>query len=297
MSEPQLHSFSTSRSVPVKPGPDDTHDEDQTIIQQDTAGVDEAQDVEIEDAEVDAGDDTTENMEEEIRPDDNMHKDEEEDEEEDEDDQAESTTLENGSTVDAPEEIRDDEAEEEELSGTTSLQLSKIKKIFKTDPEHTGASEAAVFTTAIATELFIQYFTEQASLNAKTEKRKKLQYHDFAAAVSNLDNLNFLGDLVPKTFSLQKLVEQDRARLPKKATATKDTAPKELAKGQKVLNFSRKILDTESSDVTREGTAELEEIEEIPATANEQQAQGTTPATSIAALVEDEQDEDVVMLE
>lgn len=286
MSEPQLHSFNTSRRAHTIPTGDDTHDEDQTIIQNEgAAGVDETQDVDVEDADInpkqmepctadntaaksndkeDAGDETTENADQardQIRPDDNA-------------DEVEADIT----------AVDEDAEEEEEQSGTTVLQLSKIKKIFKTDPEHISASEAAVFTTAVATELFIQYLTEQAALVARSEKRKTVQYKDFSAVVSNLDNLNFLGDLVPKTFSLQKLVEEERVRLPKKTNGDNTEEPKSPHKGQKTLNFSRKIIETDSTDVTREATVEAEET---PAPAEPIVVEETTQAT----------DEDVVMLD
>jgi DNA polymerase epsilon subunit 4 len=128
----------------------------------------------------------------------------------------------------------DDDGQEEGASGTSVLPLSKIKKIFKTDPEHISASEAAIFTTAIATELFIQYFTEQASLIARSEKRKKLQYKDFSAAVSNIEQLYFLGDTVPKTYNLKKLVEQEKVRY------NSDPSAKPLEKGQATLSFGKR---------------------------------------------------------
>ncbi|CCH40984.1 Transcriptional activator hap5 [Wickerhamomyces ciferrii] len=150
-----------------------------------------------------------------------------------------------------------DPEEEEESSGTTVLQLSKIKKIFKTDPEHVSASEAAVFSTAIATELFIQYFTEQASLIARSEKRKKLQYKDFSSAVSNIEQLNFLSDTVPKTANLKKLVDQNKVNYSSKTP---------LEKGQQTLVFGgnkQKDQDSRKTSIDEEELPESDP-EEVP---------------------------------
>lgn len=148
-----------------------------------------------------------------------------------------------------------DEEEGEESSGTSVLPLTKIKKIFKTDPEHVSASEAAVFSTAIATELFIQYFTEQASLIARSEKRKKLQYKDFSSAVTNIEQLNFLSDTVPKTVNLKKLVDQNKVNY----SSSKQQQP--LSKGQQTLNLGqtgqKKTTHTEDDDLPESDPEEL----------------------------------------
>lgn len=132
-------------------------------------------------------------------------------------------------------EQQDEEEAQEDTSGTSVLPLSKVKKIFKTDPEHLGASEAAVFTTAVATELFIQYFTEQASLIARSEKRKKLQYKDFSAAVASIEQLQFLNDTVPQTHNLKGLVEKNKVKYNKNGV---------LEKGQRTLQFGSKKATT-----------------------------------------------------
>ncbi|ODV60269.1 DNA polymerase epsilon noncatalytic subunit, partial [Ascoidea rubescens DSM 1968] len=104
--------------------------------------------------------------------------------------------------------------DEEEL-GTTVLPLARIKKILKFHPSHISCNEATVFATAIATELFVQYLTEQALINARIEKRKKLTYKDFSQAASVNSNLNFLTNVVPKTQSVRKLVRNDAIRYSK----------------------------------------------------------------------------------
>ncbi|GEQ68802.1 hypothetical protein JCM33374_g2471 [Metschnikowia sp. JCM 33374] len=89
-----------------------------------------------------------------------------------------------------------------------SLPLSKIKKIFKMDPEYAGSSASAVYATGAATELFVQYLVEQASMNAKADKRKKIQYRDLSAAVSSQESLYFLSDTIPRTQPVEKALRE-----------------------------------------------------------------------------------------
>ncbi|KAI5961767.1 hypothetical protein CANMA_003744 [Candida margitis] len=141
-------------------------------------------------------------------------------------------------------------------SSQMSLPMSKIKKIFKMDPDFSGASQGAVYATGLATELFVQYFVEQASLMAKVDKRKKIQYKDFANAVSSHDALNFLGDTIPKTYPIGDLIQKKKVNTiesiqqrPSKpvedsqkssnASSPKVSSKQDpvLPKGQQILNF------------------------------------------------------------
>ncbi|KAL4912411.1 hypothetical protein BDW62DRAFT_194693 [Aspergillus aurantiobrunneus] len=81
----------------------------------------------------------------------------------------------------------------------------------------------------MATELFIQYLTEQGHNVVKSERkpRKTVQYKDLATAVSRIDNLEFLADVIPKTTTYKQFKEK-RAK-----ETTKDV---EVEKGQRTLN-------------------------------------------------------------
>lgn len=224
--------------------------------------------------------------------------------------QQQDETIDDDKTNDDDAEIleEDDEIDEEDedgASGTSVLPLSKIKKIFKTDPEHVSASEAAVFTTAVATELFIQFFTEQASLIARSEKRKKLQYKDFSSAVSNIEQLYFLGDTVPKACNLKKLVEHDKVRY------NTDPNAKPLEKGQSTLNFGRKgkLAKKEDEELPESddendlgddlGYAELEEEKQqliMPGQENDDDNTDDENDTSIQeAQIRKDKDHDIIM--
>ena len=61
-------------------------------------------------------------------------------------------------------------------------------------------------------EEFLRYLTEQAYNVAKSESkpRKNIQYKDIAAAVSKLDNLQFLSDTVPRTVTYKQVKEKEK---------------------------------------------------------------------------------------
>lgn len=110
---------------------------------------------------------------------------------------------------------------------TMSLPLSKIKRIFKMDPEYFGSSASAVFATGAATELFVQYLVEQASMNAKVDKRKKVQYKDVSFAVGAQEALYFLSDTVPRTQSVKEAVKGKKINLLEEDQVALENADKE----------------------------------------------------------------------
>ncbi|CAM9016886.1 unnamed protein product [Wickerhamomyces anomalus] len=114
--------------------------------------------------------------------------------------------------------------------------VSQEPAIQEEEEEDSIVEEPATETEPKTTELFIQYFTEQASLIARSEKRKKLQYKDFASAVGNIEQLYFLSDTVPKTVNLKNLVEQNKVNYSAKA---QNQQPQALAKGQQTLNLGK----------------------------------------------------------
>ncbi|KAL4883255.1 histone-like transcription factor [Aspergillus karnatakaensis] len=120
-------------------------------------------------------------------------------------------------------------ADAPEITGQSSLPIARIKKIIQLDDDIVQCSSNATFVVAMATELFIQYLTEQGHNVVKSERkpRKTIQYKDLATAVSRIDNLEFLTDVIPKTTTYKQFKEK-RA----KETA-KDPG---VEKGQRTLN-------------------------------------------------------------
>ncbi|POS77373.1 hypothetical protein DHEL01_v204225 [Diaporthe helianthi] len=88
-----------------------------------------------------------------------------------------------------------------EVTGTVQLPLSRVKKIIAVDPDINICSNNAAFAITLATEIFIQYLAEQGHNMAKLDRkpRRNVQYKDLSAAVNAKDNLQFLGDTIPKT--------------------------------------------------------------------------------------------------
>ncbi|OTA58309.1 hypothetical protein K449DRAFT_122316 [Hypoxylon sp. EC38] len=88
-----------------------------------------------------------------------------------------------------------------EVTGQTQLPLSRVKKIVAQDPDINICSNNAAFVITLATEMFIQYLASAGLNMARMERkpRRNIQYKDLAAAVATKDNLEFLGDVVPKT--------------------------------------------------------------------------------------------------
>ncbi|ODV77369.1 histone-fold-containing protein [Suhomyces tanzawaensis NRRL Y-17324] len=152
--------------------------------------------------------------------------------------------------------VHEQDFEDDDSEQVLSLPLSKIKRIFRMDPDYLAASQNAVYATGLATELFIQYFVEQASLLAKMDKRKKITYKDFSNAVASHDSLNFLSDTVPKTQPIGSLLERKVVNVPSKVDPkafkenlmgkpeeqgqSKSTVKKKstLSKGQQTLPFA-----------------------------------------------------------
>ena len=152
----------------------------------------------------------------------------------------------------------EDKIEEDE---GLSLPLSKIKKIIKADQDYATASQSAVYAAGFATELFVQYLTEQAIFQARTDKRRRIQYQDMSNAVAAQDSLAFLRDTVPKTQPLSELVKNHKVDADEH-TGAKDTAVTEedkhkgdtgtksesrLPKGQQTLNFRPASASNDSS--------------------------------------------------
>ncbi|RHZ59758.1 hypothetical protein CDV55_103155 [Aspergillus turcosus] len=121
------------------------------------------------------------------------------------------------------------QASRDEITGQSALPITRIKKIIHLDEDIVQCSGNATFVVAKATELFIQYLAQQGHNVVKSERkpRKVIQYKDLATAVSRIDNLEFLADVIPKTTTYKQFKEK------KAKEASKDAA---FEKGQRTLN-------------------------------------------------------------
>ncbi|KAI9053079.1 hypothetical protein LZ554_003348 [Drepanopeziza brunnea f. sp. 'monogermtubi'] len=134
-----------------------------------------------------------------------------------------------------------------EPTGTTQLPLSRVKKIVQADPDIQAFSNAAAFVLTRATELFTQMLAEKAHEVAKSEKkpRRNLQYRDIATAVANHENLQFLGDTVPKTMTYGEYL---------KRAAAKAGANKTKTNGESAVEAGQTTLDGMKSAAATNGT-------------------------------------------
>ncbi|KAJ6119911.1 hypothetical protein N7523_004191 [Penicillium sp. IBT 18751x] len=178
--------------------------------------------------------------------------------------------------------------EHDEITGQSALPISRIKKIIQLDEDIAQCSNNSTFVIAMATEMFIQYLAEQAHNVVKSERkpRKTVQYKDLATAVSHIDNLEFLADVIPKTTTYKQFKE-------KKA---KDAAKSvEMEKGQRTLNGSD--APTGNTNGTDPNTRAEEPTASSPSVPR-------TPVVPVSALIADRtvepsvrQDPDVEMQE
>ncbi|KAJ5619914.1 Histone-fold [Penicillium lagena] len=120
----------------------------------------------------------------------------------------------------------------EEITGQSALPISRIKKIVQLDEDIVQCSNNATFVIAMATEMFIHYLAEQGHNVVKSERkpRKTVQYRDLATAVSHIDNLEFLADVIPKTTTYKQFKEK------KAKEAAGNNGGGVMEKGQRTLN-------------------------------------------------------------
>ncbi|KAJ6144985.1 hypothetical protein N7470_008880 [Penicillium chermesinum] len=126
--------------------------------------------------------------------------------------------------------------------------------------------------------MFIQYLAEQGHNVVKSERkpRKTVQYKDLATAVSHIDNLEFLADVIPKTTTYKQFKE-------KKARET----TQDLEKGQRTLNGATSAANANGGP-QEEGVTHPEEPLQSP----------TATRVPVSVLIADrtvEQDNDVHM--
>jgi hypothetical protein len=112
-------------------------------------------------------------------------------------------------------------APSEEITGTSRVPLARVKKIIAQDEDIAQCSNSAAFAISVATEIFLRYLTEQAHNVVKSERkpRRNIAYRDIATAVSRIDNLEFLSDVVPKTQTYRQYKAEKAQEEAEKAAA------------------------------------------------------------------------------
>ncbi|KAI9774269.1 MAG: hypothetical protein M1840_004163 [Geoglossum simile] len=98
----------------------------------------------------------------------------------------------------------------DEVTGQAALPLARVKRIIHLDEDVANCSTNAAFVVTVATEMFVQYLAEQGHNVVKSERkpRRNIQYKDLANAVSRIDNLEFLADVIPRTIPYKQYKEK-----------------------------------------------------------------------------------------
>ncbi|KAI9803352.1 MAG: hypothetical protein M1833_000869 [Piccolia ochrophora] len=101
--------------------------------------------------------------------------------------------------------------------------VARVKRIIHVDDDINNCSSGAAFAIALATEMFVRYLVEQGHNVVKSERkpRRNIQYKDLATAVTRIDNLEFLADVIPRTIPYRQYAE----RKSKEAASTETTEP------------------------------------------------------------------------
>ncbi|XP_007425658.1 chromatin accessibility complex protein 1 [Python bivittatus] len=88
-----------------------------------------------------------------------------------------------------------------------SLPLSRIRVIMKSSPEVSSINPDAIFLTAKATELFVQYLATNSYKHGQGKEHKALTYTDLSQTVENSETFQFLADIVPKKILASKYLK------------------------------------------------------------------------------------------
>ncbi|RHZ44976.1 hypothetical protein Glove_701g20 [Diversispora epigaea] len=92
-------------------------------------------------------------------------------------------------------------------TGNTILPVTRVKRIIKEDNEVKTCGADVTFLITVAAEIFIEYFMKQGLEQAKSENRKNVNYQDLANVVKEMDNLQFLKEVVPQTSTYEKAIK------------------------------------------------------------------------------------------
>jgi DNA polymerase epsilon subunit 4 len=106
----------------------------------------------------------------------------------------------------------------------------------------------------------MEYLVTEAFTKAKTEKRKTVYYRDLASTVKEVDQFEFLEDVIPATMTLKAAIEKRKETL-HDDTPLPSSPP---AKKQKTSNNASSSSSTKPKSTEDDETSALEEEEEEP---------------------------------
>nr|XP_060631898.1 chromatin accessibility complex protein 1 [Anolis sagrei ordinatus] len=94
-----------------------------------------------------------------------------------------------------------------------SLPLSRIRVIMKSSPEVSSINPDAIFLTAKATELFVQYLATYSYKHGQGKESKALTYSDLSHTAEKSETFQFLADILPKKIlasTYLKMLEKEK---------------------------------------------------------------------------------------
>ncbi|KAI3654127.1 hypothetical protein MP228_000846 [Amoeboaphelidium protococcarum] len=99
---------------------------------------------------------------------------------------------------------------------TVTLPLARIKKIMNEEAVGNGTrvQGEAIVAAAACTEVWLDYFIQHIYQYTKRDGRKGISYKDVALAVREVDQFEFLDDIVPMKVPTQQAVDARNATIP-----------------------------------------------------------------------------------
>eukprot|EP00158_Paraphelidium_tribonemae_P001537 Partr_v1_DN24524_c1_g1_i1_m19803 putative polymerase (DNA-directed), epsilon 4, accessory subunit len=107
----------------------------------------------------------------------------------------------------------------------TQLPIARIKKIMRADKTLTKQSSDAPFTCALITEQFIRYLVKHSMQYTLRDRRKILAYRDIANVVAEVEQFQFLADIIPQSIPRAQLAATQQQLQPSPISTTATTPP------------------------------------------------------------------------
>ncbi|KAL6605080.1 hypothetical protein LY90DRAFT_701879 [Neocallimastix californiae] len=89
---------------------------------------------------------------------------------------------------------------------TSSFPLARVKRIMKEDKDVIQISNESVFLVSLATNIL----QKKSFGQSQGEKRRTVTYKDVARVVKDVDQLEFLLDVVPETIPFKKALQKQK---------------------------------------------------------------------------------------
>ncbi|KAG2226835.1 hypothetical protein INT45_005800 [Circinella minor] len=149
---------------------------------------------------------------------------------------------------------------QERALGTTTLPIARVKRLIKEDKEVSLINAEATFCVAYATELFMEYLVKEGFTRARKEKRKTVYYKDLASSVSEVEQFEFLEDVIPHTMTLKAALERRKDTLDEGAESSEPARKKsKLDKNTKKSNDNNGVEQEEEEEEDEDEDEQISE--------------------------------------